>query len=128
MAAYTPGADTQTVFKTSKDTQATDILSHNFNGTSYKIKGKIVTTVVEFRGLERAAALEMGESNDYNYREMHSVSFTNGVITMWYPDCEGTECKAVPRRINDADMFRVIVTHVQTIASFNRSGFTKYTF
>ena len=126
--AYTPGADTQTAFKTSKDTQVTDILSHSFNGTKYRIKGKIVTTVVEFRGLGRAEALAMGESNDYNYREMHSVSFTNGVITMWYPDCEGTECKAVPRRINDADMFRVIVTHVQTIASFNRSGFTKYTF
>lgn len=129
MAKFTPGTDTESVFRTSKETQVFDILSHNFNGTGYKIKGTAKTTTVEYRGLSREAALAMGDSADYNYRDFHGVSFSNGVITMAYPDCEGVECKAVPRRINDADMFRVIVTYVNTSATFSHTtGFTKGTF
>ena len=132
MAAYTPGADTDSTFRTSVERQPTIISEHSFNGTLYKILGDVVTTVVEFRGLSRAEALAMGESADYNYRDVHGVTFSNGTgafaITMSYPSCEGVECKAAPRRINNADMFRVVVTHVATTASFSHDGFTKTTF
>ena len=127
MAAYVPGDDTESTFITEKNTQVGYLNTYGFNGSFYRMIATTTTTVVEFRGLKRAQALAMGDSADYNYKALHGVSFTSGLMSMSMPDCEGVECKAVPRRINEADMFRVIVTYSSTVVTHS-GDWSKSTF
>ena len=128
MAEFNPSSftETQSAFKTEVDTQSAVIVSFSFNGSPAKIVAKSTTTVVEFRGLSRSAALQMAANANYNFKHMHGVTFTSGLASQFAPDCEGTECKATVRRINEADFFRVIVTHVSTTCVHEpASGWTK---
>ncbi len=130
MAAYTPGTDTNTAFRTEKFKTVSRFNDYWFNGWHSYLIATAATTVVEFRGLSRSDALAMADSAVYNYKDMHGVRFTgSGVGAAWTsaPDCEGTECKAVARRINEADMWRVVVTHVSTTVTHN-GGWSKTTF
>ena len=128
MAAYTPGTDTNTAFRTEKFKAVSRFNDYWFNGWHSYLIATATTTVVEFRGLSRADALAMADSSDYNYKNMHGVMFTNGSGAYTSaPDCEGVECKAVARRINEADMWRVVVTYVSTTVTHN-GNWTKSTF
>ena len=132
MAAFDPSSFTET-----ESAFATEVVpsQRRFNemvlsNTYYFLVAAAVTTTVEFRGLSRSAAQAMAKSADYNYRNLHGVYFTPGGIgAAWMraADCEGTECKAVARRINEADMWRVVVTHVSTTVTHS-AGWTKTTF
>ena len=96
-------------------------------GMYHFLVANAVTTVVEFRGLSRSAAQAMARSADYNYRNLHGVYFSGGLVFMRAADCEGTECRAVAKRINEADMWRVVVTHISTTVTHS-DGWTKTTF
>ena len=120
MAQFTPpSTDSNSVFRTDIVTAFADINSYNVGGTEYKMTAKTVTTTVEIRGLSRADALAYGNSSDYNYRSKHGVRFWSGGAVgsgswMYTPSCEGVECIARPHRINEADMFRVVISYSET--------------
>ena len=127
MAQYTPGTDTDAAFRTEKSKTTSRFNDYWFNGWHSYLIATATTTVVEFRGLSRANALAMADSADYNYKNLHGVTFSNGTASTSAPDCEGVECKAVARRINEADMWRVTVTHISTTVTHN-GGWTKSIF
>lgn len=120
MAQYSPpSSDSNSEFRTDVTTSFATINSYNVGGAEYKMTATTVTTTVEIRGLSRADALAYGSSPDYNYRSKHGVRFWSGGSVgsgswMYTPDCEGDECVAHPRRINEADMFRVVISHSHT--------------
>jgi len=118
MAHYTPGADTDTAFRVSVTTTEADIMSAELSGVMHHLTATTVTTVVEFRGLTRSQALDMGSNTDYNYNDKHGVLFKSAASApyswMRQDKCEGAECRADPRRINEADMWRVTVTYSNT--------------
>lgn len=113
--------DTATSFRVNVTTDIGTLSSMLINGVMRHIFATTVTTVVEFRGLTRAQALAMGESEDYNYNSKHGVLFKSaaGSLYAWMKCdmCEGDECRADPRRINEADMWRVTVTFSRTTAT-----------
>ena len=129
--AYVPGNDTESEFRVSKTTSRNVISSFLLNGTMYYIFGRTTTTVVEFRGLTRAAALDMGDNADYNYDNKHGVKFLsnpNGPTAWMRADmCEGATCRADPKRCNEADMWRVTVTYTDTVATHS-AGWSKSTY
>lgn len=127
MAAFTPGTDTESAFRTEKFKNESRFNDYWFNGWHSYLIATATTTVVEVRGLSRADALAYADSSDYNYKNMHGVMFTNSGAWTSAPDCEGVECKAVARRINEADMWRVVITHVSTVVTHN-GNWTKSTF
>ena len=128
MSAYTPSDSTDgTAFIVSRTPNVSVINSYIVNGITYKMIATSVTTVVEFRGLSRSDALGMSGNADYNYTSKHGVRFTSSGNWMAMPECEGAECKAEARRINDADMFRVVVIYIETTVAHN-GGWTKETF
>lgn len=126
MAAFTPSnSDTDSTFRVSKTTDIAIIMTFMVSGRNYHMIATTVTTVVEFRGLSRAQALAKGDSADYNYNNKEGVKFTSqGGAWMRQDKCEGTECRADPRRINEADMWRVTVTHSSTTVSHS-AGWSK---
>ncbi len=129
MSQYTPtDSSDKASFIVSKTPNVAVINSYMVGGITYRMVAKSVTTVVEFRGLSRTDAMDMAESDDYNYTAKHGVRFRSGGGSwMATPDCEGAECIAEARRINDADMWRVVVTHVATTVT-HTGGWTKETF
>ena len=129
MAAFDPSqfTDTNSSFVTACTSDESIVSSFTLNGTTYRIKAKTVTVKVEFRGLTRADAITMSKNNDYNYNNLHGVKYTSGGSFMAAPDCEGQVCKAEAQRTNDADFFRVVVTHVKTTTS-HTGNWTKSTF
>lgn len=131
MAAYVPGSDTESAFRVAKNTIRNVISSFLLNGAMYYIFGRTTTTVVEFRGLTRANALNMGDSADYNYDNKHGVLFMsnpNGQTAWMRADmCEGATCRADAKRSNDADMWRVTVTYTNTVATHS-AGWSKSTY
>lgn len=128
MANYTPtdSADL-TSFIVSKTTDSSVINTYMLGQTNYKMVATAVTTCVEFRGLTRSEALSMATNSNYNYLSKHGVRFTSGSSFMAMPECEGTECRADARRMNEADMWRVVVTHVSTTVTHS-GGWIKATF
>ena len=131
MVAFDPSSFTETESEFSTEVVPSQ---RRFNetilsGAHYFLLANAVTTTVEFRGLSRSAAQAMAKNADYNYRNLHGVFFSSGSAGAWMraADCEGTECKAVARRINEADMWRVIVTHISTTVTHS-DGWTKTTF
>ena len=119
MARFDPGTfqETEANFSTATSSDEAVVSAYIINGMTHRIKAMTVTTKFEFRGLGRAAAEEMAKSADYNFSDLHGVRFESGLSFMAAPDCEGEVCKAEAQRINDADFFRVIVTHARTTAS-----------
>lgn len=132
MAQFTPpSSDSNDTFRTEVATAFAVVNSYQLNGTEYKMIAKTVTTTTEVRGLSRSQALAYGSSSDYNYRNKHGVRFWSGSSIgtgswMYTPDCEGVECVAHPRRINDADMWRVVISYSSTTVSHS-AGWTKET-
>lgn len=120
MAHYTPGTDAAGTFRTARNTTLSVINEFYVLGVACRMYARTVTTTVEFRGLTKSAALAMAESADYNYNDKHGVRYGNGstiaesMAFMSVPMCEGAECRADARRINDADMWRVVVTYSNT--------------
>ena len=128
MAAYVPGNDTESAFRVSKTTSRNVISSFMDWGVMYYIFGTTTTTVVEFRGLTRDEALEMGDSADYNYDNKHGVRFQSSATFpyawMRADMCEGATCRADAKRCNEADMWRVTVTYTYTVATHS-AGWSK---
>ena len=132
MAAFDPSTftETESAFATECGKTVSRFNDYWFNGWHSYLIATATTTVVEFRGLSRAEAKAMAKSSDYNYKDMHGVQFDQGGTgggSTWAPNCEGVECKAVARRINEADMWRVVVTHIATTVTHN-GGWTKSTY
>ena len=123
MSQYAPPASpSQSEFVSDVSTAFAVVNSYQLNGTEYKMIAKTVTTTVEIRGLSRADAIAYGSSSDHNYRNKHGVRFWSGASVgsgswMYTPDCEGVECVAHPRRINEADMWRVVISYSDTTVS-----------
>ena len=127
MARFDPDAFTETdeFFAASVVPDESVINSLHLNGYDLKCTAHSVTTVLECRGLSRADAKAMAKSADFNYSDKRTVVFRDTQATVWLnttmacPLSEGDECRAEARRINEADMWRVIVTHVRTSVSHN---------
>ena len=130
MAAFNPSSFTETeaMFHTEKFTNVARFNDYWFGGWHSYLIATATTTVVEVRGLTRAEADAYAISADYNYKDLHGVRFTSsGGAQTWAPSCEGAECKAIAKRINDADMWRVVITHISTVVTHN-GNWTKTTF
>lgn len=120
--AYVPkDKDTESEFRVSKTTSRNVISSLLFWGKMYYMFGTTTTTVVEFRGLTRDDALDMGGSAEYNYDNRHDVGYRSSAewpyAWMRANMCEGATCRADAKRSNEADMWRVTVTYTDTVVT-----------
>ena len=129
MAAFNPDTftETESAFEVAGNANVAIILTFYLLGGKVTVKAKTMTKTYEFRGLTRAQAKEMETSADYNYSSKTDAHYTKaGGAWLNLPDAEGAECRADGRRINEADMWRVVVTH-STTTVITPSGWTKQT-
>ena len=130
MAHYTPGNETSSTFKTGVQSNTSVLNEFTIDGATHRIFARTTTKTVEFRGLDASDAQSRAASEDYNYIDKHGVRFTSpsGNIAMSVAGCEGVECKADARRINEAGMWRLTVAYSETTTWHSTSGWTKGTF
>lgn len=117
MAKFSPEgfSDTESSFLVSSDKSTNIILTFYLLGTKTTVKATTRTRVYEYRGLTRESAKTMEASDDYNYNDKTDARFVTAAgAWLNVPDANGGECRCSARRINEADMWRAIVTHSST--------------
>ena len=126
MAAFNPEsfAETEEFFEASGNSSTAVILSFYLNGSKTTVRAKTDTRVYECRGLTKEQADDMCARSDYNFSDKTDAIFTSGMAWCRIPDADGFECRADKRRINDAGMWRVIITHAKTTV-LTPSGWTR---
>lgn len=122
-------ASSSNVKVVTKDTKTQVVATWQGNSaTPRQIKAKTVTTVTEYRGLSKAAAEAMCDSDTYNYvnkvdyfiGEYASGADPSTALPKWWlgaPLVEGSESHATMRNLNDSSLYTVTVTLAATTCS-----------